>query len=189
MWHRRPSVDAQTGGRHWSARNRQADDQHHCGRVRLTKRAGGRALEVVRISTVLGSHFMITTEVTNTGRTPTQEIVAHLNMADVDGSVYVDPEDWSSNHSERLSLQPSESRTLSWDLQALNAGRLAVAPYGITVIGQEEPAISPLVSVGVASRSTLIAGGALAFVFPVPLRLGLTAAGVLFRIRRRWSGR
>jgi hypothetical protein len=45
------------------------------------------------------------------------------------------------------------------------------------------------VSVGVASRSTLIAGGALPFVFPVPLLLGLIAAGVLVRIRRRWSGR
>lgn len=37
-----PSVDAQTGGRHWSAKNRQADDQHHIGSVRLTKRDGGR---------------------------------------------------------------------------------------------------------------------------------------------------
>ena len=35
-------MDGQTGGRHWSAKNRQADDQHHCGRVRLTKRDGGR---------------------------------------------------------------------------------------------------------------------------------------------------
>src|SRR3954463_16648823 len=40
--HRRPSVDAQTGGRHWSAKNRQADDQHHIGSVRVTKRDGGR---------------------------------------------------------------------------------------------------------------------------------------------------
>jgi hypothetical protein len=132
---------------------------------------------------------MITTEVTNTGGTPIHEIVAHLNMADVDGSVYVDSEDWSSNHSERLSLQPSESRTVSCDLQALSAGRLAVAPYGITVIGPEEPAISLVGERRVASRSTLIAGGALPFVLPVPLLLGLIAAGVLFRIRCRGSGR
>jgi ABC transporter len=150
-------------------------------------------LEVVRISTVLGSIFMITTEVRNTGGTPTREIVARLNTANIDGSPYVDPEEWSSNHSERLSLQLSKSRTLSWDLQAINVGRIPgsvlVAQYGITVSDQEELAISPLVSVGVASRSTLTAAGALPFLLLVPLLLGLTAAGVLFRIRPRGSGR
>jgi ABC-type hemin transport system ATPase subunit len=112
-------------------------------------------LEVVRISTVLRNIFMITTELTNTGGTPTREILAFLNTAN----------------------------------KAINAGRIpayvVVAPYGITVTDQEELAISPLVSVGVASRSTLTAGGGLPFV----LVLGLTAAGVLFRIRPRGSGR
>jgi hypothetical protein len=48
---------------------------------------------------------------------------------------------------------------------------------------------SPLVNVDVASRSTLTAGGALPVVVIVPLLLGLAAAGVFFRARRRGSVR
>lgn len=81
----------------------------------------------------------------------------------------------------------SPNATAAVGLSKVDAGRVAVAPSGITVIGPDEPAINPLVSI--ASRSTLIAGGALPFVLPVPLLLGLIAAGVLFRICCRGSGR
>ena len=149
--------------------------------------------EPAQVKTLLGDRFMITTEITNTSTTPSGEILAHLNVASIEGSVYVDPEDWSPGRSKQLSLQPGESRKLSWEIQAVNAGHFAayvvVVPFGSKVAGNEALMISPLVNVDVASRSTLTAGGALPVVLMVPLLLGLAAAGLLFRARRRGSDR
>ena len=149
--------------------------------------------EPAQVDVLLGDRFTITTELTNTGTAPTGEILAHLNVAGIEGSVYVDPEDWSPSRSQQLSLQPRESRKLSWEIQAVNAGHFAayvvVVPFGSKVAGNESLMISPLVNVNVASRSTLTAGGALPVVVVVPVLLGLAAAGVFFRARRRGSDR
>ena len=149
--------------------------------------------EPAHVETVLGDRFMITTEITNTGAAPSGEILAHLNVASIEGGVYVDPEDWSPNRSQQLSLQPGESRKLAWEIQAVNAGHfaayVAVVPFGDKVAGNEPLMISPLVDVAVASKSTLTAGGALPVVVIVPLLLGLAAAGVFYRARRRGSDR
>ena len=76
------------------------------------------------------------------GTAPTGEILAHLNVASIEGSVYVDPEDWSSDRSQQLSLKPGESRKLSWEIQAVNSGLFAayvvVVPFGNTVNGNED---------------------------------------------------
>jgi hypothetical protein len=150
-------------------------------------------VEPVHLETVLGGRFMITTEITNTGAAPSGEILAHLNVASIEGSVYVDPEDWSPNRSQQLSLEPGERQKLSWEIQAVNAGHFAayvvVVPFGSNVAGNEALMISPLVDVDVASKSTLTAGGALPVVVMVPLLLGLAAAGVFFGARRRGSDR
>jgi len=144
------------------------------------------------VSTLLGGRFKITTEVKNTGSAPTGEILAHLNVASIEGSVYVDPEDWSSDRSQQLSLKPGESRKLTWAIQAVNAGLFAayvvVVPFGNTVNGNEHITTSPLVRVEVAQRTTLTAGGALPVVLAVPLLVGLAAAAVLVRVRRRRAG-
>jgi hypothetical protein len=149
--------------------------------------------EPAQVETVLGDRFMITTEITNTGRAPSGEILAHLNVASIEGSVYVDPEDWSPDRSQQLFLKPGESRKLTWEIQAVNAGQfaayVAVVPFGGEVAGKENLVISPLVALDVASKSTLTAGGALPVVVTVPLLLGLAAAGVYFRARRRGSDR
>jgi hypothetical protein len=155
--------------------------------------AGPLNLQVVAdppvVSTVLGGRFMITTEIKNTGTAPTGEILAHLNVASIEGSVYVDPEDWSPNRSQQLALEPGQSRKLSWEIQAVNSGRFAayvvVVPYGGSVNGSEELQISQLVKVDVAPRSTLTAGGALPVVIAVPLMIGLVTATALVRVRRR----
>jgi hypothetical protein len=141
------------------------------------------------VSTVLGGRFKITTEIKNTGSAATGEILAHLNVASIEGSVYVDPEDWSSDRSQQLSLKPGESRKLSWEIQAVNSGRfaayVAVVPFGGSVNGNEDLKISPLVKIDVAQRTTLTAGGALPVVLMVPLLIGLAGAAALFRVRRR----
>jgi hypothetical protein len=150
-------------------------------------------VEPAHLETVLGGRFMITTEITNTGAAPSGEILAHLNVASIEGSVYVDPEDWSPNRSQQLSLEPGERQKLSWEIQAVNAGHFAayvvVVPFGNKVAGNEPLMISSLVDVDVATKSTLTAGGALPVVVMVPLLLGLAAAGVFFRARRRGSDR
>lgn len=147
------------------------------------------AIEPNRVSTVLGGRLTVTTELTNTSTSDSGALLAHLNVASIEGSVYVDPEDWSSDRSQELSLQPGESRTLSWEIQAVNSGSFAayvvVLPYGKAVVGQEDLVVSPLVRLEVARRSTLTAGGALPVVLAIPLLLGLTAAGARLRARRR----
>jgi hypothetical protein len=141
-----------------------------------------------RVSTVLGDRFILKTEVVNTGSTPTGTVLAHLNVASVQGDVYVDPEDWSPARSQELSLQPGEGRTLSWDIQAVNSGTFAayvvVLPFGEAVAGTEELVVSPLVKLDVAPRLTVSVGIALPVVVLIPLVLGVVAAVTLIRARR-----
>lgn len=141
------------------------------------------------VSTVLGGRFTLKTEVTNTGSVPTGVLLAHLNVASVQGDIYVDPEDWSPARSQEFSLQPGDSRMLSWEIQAVNSGKFAayvvVLPFGEEVAGTEELVVSPLVKLDVAPRSTVSAGLALPVVVLIPLALGATAAVTLIRARRR----
>ena len=139
------------------------------------------------VATVLGGRFTITTQVANTGSAPTGDVLAHLNIASMQDEVYVDPEDWSSSRSQSLTLQPGESRTLSWDIQAVNAGRFAayvvVLPEGSEVSGAEGLVVSPLVKVDVEARSAMSESGVLPVVLAIPLLLGLSAAALLLRGR------
>ena len=140
------------------------------------------------VATVLGGRFTITTQVANTGSAPTGEVLAHLNIASMQDDVYVDPEDWSANRSQNLTLQPGESRTLSWDIQAVNAGRFAayvvVLPEGTQVSGAERLMVSPLVKIDVETRSARSEGGVLPVVLAIPLLLGLSAFALRLRGRR-----
>src|SRR5215212_4815275 len=140
------------------------------------------------VATVLGGRFTITTKVANTGSAPTGDVLAHLNIASMQDEVYVDPEDWSSSRSQNLTLQPGESRTLSWDIQAVNAGRFAayvvVLPEGAEVSGSENLVVSPLVKIDVETRAALSEGGVLPVVLAIPLLLGLSAAALRLRRRR-----
>ena len=96
---------------------------------------------------------------------PTGDVLAHLNVASMQEDVYVDPEDWSASRSQNLTLQPGESRTLSWDIQAVNAGRFAayvvVLPEGTEVSGAEGLVVSPLVKIDVETRSAMSESGVL----------------------------
>ncbi len=140
-----------------------------------------------RVATVLGGRFTINTQVANNGSAPTGDVLAHLNVASMQDDVYVDPEDWSSSRSQSLSLRPGESRTLSWDIQAVNAGQFAayvvVLPEGAEVSGAEGLVVSPLVKIDVEARSAQSERGVLPTVLLMPLVLGMSAVGL--RIRRR----
>ena len=141
------------------------------------------------VSTVLGGRFVLKTDVTNTGTAPTGAVLAHLNVASVQGDVYVDPEDWSPARSQEIWLRPGETRTLSWDIQAVNSGTFAayvvVLPFGEKVSGTEDLTVSPLVKLDVATRPTVNVGVALPLVIVIPLALGVIAALTLIRARSR----
>lgn len=101
--------------------------------------------------------------------------------------MYVDPEDWSASRSQSLTLQPGESRTLTWDIQAVNAGRFAayvvVLPEGAEVSGSENLVVSPLVKIDVETRAAMSERGVLPVVLAIPLLLGLSAVGLRIRAR------
>jgi hypothetical protein len=147
------------------------------------------SMKPTEVTTVLGEHFTLETEVTNTGAAPSGALLAHLNVASIEGSVYVDPEDWSADRSQELELQPGETRRLSWDVQAVNSGSFAayvvVMPFGNTTAAAESLVVSPLVKLEVAPRSTLNAGGTLPVVLLIPVLLGLLAVAARLRLRRR----
>ena len=147
------------------------------------------AMEPAQVTTVLGGRFILETEVTNTGSTATGTLLAHLNVASIDGSVYADPEDWAAHRSQEVELQPGEARRLSWQLQAVNSGRFAayvvVLPFGSTTAAAENLVVTPLATLSVAPRSTLNPRGALPVVLLVPVLLGLVTAAARLRVRRR----
>lgn len=146
--------------------------------------------ERAQVTTVLGGRFTLHTRVVNSGSQATDPSIAHLNVASLTSDVYVDPEDWSSHRTQRLpSLAGGASSTLSWNLQAVNAGSfdvyVVILPNGATSAGKGPLSASPPVHVATAARQTLNAGGSLPIVIAVPIVLGLLAGSVRYRIRRR----
>ena len=79
---------------------------------------------------------------------PPARLLAHLNVASIHGSVYVDPEDWAAHRSQEVELQPGEARRLSWEVQAVNSGSFAayvvVLPFGSTTAAAENLVVTPL---------------------------------------------
>ena len=146
-------------------------------------------MKPTQVATALGGRFTLETEVTNTGTAATGLLLAHLNIASISGSVYVDPEDWARDRSQEFELQPGETRRLSWQVQAVNSGSfggyVVVLPFDEAAAAAETLAVSPLAKIEVAPRSTLNAGGTLPVVIGVPALLGILAATARLRLRRR----
>jgi len=140
------------------------------------------------VSTVLGGRFTLQTTIVNSGGAQTDPILAHLNVASLTSDVYVDPEDWSADRSKEVApLRPGQSTSLSWDIQAVNAGSFDVyvvlLPNGPSTAGEGPLVVSPPVHLKVAGRRTLSPGGVMPVVIVVPVLLGLVAAAARFRLR------
>ena len=155
--------------------------------------AGPPAIDVAfsqtRVSVVVGQRLTLESSVTNKGASPTDPLVAHLNVASLDSRVYVDLEDWSADVTRELDpLAAGGSQSLTWELQAVNAGDfhvyLVVLPKTAEAAGNAGLAASPPVHVQVAGRRTLSAGGALPVIVAVPVLLGLVTVAVQIRARR-----
>ena len=79
------------------------------------------------IATKLGHKFVFHSTIRNDGAAPAGGLVAHLNVVDLSGHTYVDPEDWSSHRTRYLASIPAGgSITVSWPMNAVNSGTIGV---------------------------------------------------------------
>ena len=136
------------------------------------------------ISTKLGHKFVFHSTIRNDGVSAASGLVAHLNVVDLSGHTYVDPEDWSSHRTRYLAtIAPSGSTALAWPMNAVNSGTVgvyvAVLPRSGTPV---PPTTGPTVRVRIQDRKTLNSGGILPLALGLPALLGLLALGV--RVRR-----
>lgn len=147
------------------------------------------ALDRDRLSTVVGERFTVRSRFVNPGPASTDPSLAHLNVASLTSDVYVDPEDWSSSRSRPVaSLAAGTATSLTWELQAVNAGSFDVyvvlLPNGASSAGTGPLVVSRPMHVRVAERRALNAGGSLPVVFGVPVLLGLLVVAARYRVRR-----
>lgn len=153
--------------------------------VAVTAARPGLSLTVdrVAISTKLGRKFTFRTTIANPGPSVATGVIAHLNVLSLGPAVYVDPEDWSSRRTRYLvPIRPGGSTTISWKLQAVNAGGFAVYVVALSHDGSTLLAAGRPVRLTVLERRTLDAGGIVPLVIGVPALLALVWLGL--RLRR-----
>jgi hypothetical protein len=139
------------------------------------------------VSTSLGHKFSVRSRITNNGGSAASGLVAHLNVLSLRPDVYLDPEDWSSHRTRYLLAIPAGgSVTITWKMQAVNAGSIAVFVAVLPQSGEPRPpATSPTVHVSIARRKTLNSGGILPLALGIPALLA--ALSVSLSVRRRPS--
>lgn len=146
-------------------------------------------LDQTQASVGVGDRITVQARVVNSGTVRTDRIIAHLNVATLDQSVYVDLEDWTGSPTQELApLEPGAGTTATFEIQAVNVGRfdvyVVVAPSGASA-GQGPLVASTPELVQVAARRTVSPGGVLPVVITAPALLGLASAGLRLR-RWRW---
>lgn len=132
------------------------------------------------IQTKLGHKFSFQTTITNPGPTTASGYVAHLNVLSYDRGVYVDPEDWSADRTRYLPPIPAGgSATITWRMQAVNAGRFAVYVAVLPPSGSADPpSAGRAIALAVAERKTLNSGGILPLAVGMPALLGFVWLGL-----------
>ena len=142
------------------------------------------------VSTRIGHTFVFHSTIANHGSAPARGLVAHLNIVDLSGNVYVDPEDWSSHRTRYLKPIPAGgSTTLAWKLNAVNAGTIGVYVAVLPRSGAPvPPTTGPTVHVSIRERRTLNSGGILPLALGIPSLIGAAALGIRLG-RRRSEGR
>jgi hypothetical protein len=150
--------------------------------------AAGLSATVARtqISTELGRTFVVRSRISNHGTAGAGGVIVHLNVLSLRAGVYVDPEDWSTHRTRYLGrVARGGSTTISWRLKAVDSGTFGVyvavlRPNG----GARPPVTTQLVSVAVAGRKTLNAGGILWVALGVPAIIAACTAGLRLRRQR-----
>lgn len=144
-----------------------------------------------KIAVPLGAKFSFRTTITNRGATPARGLIAHLNVLDLTGHTYVDPEDWSTNRTKYLDPVPAGgSKTITFSGRAVNHGHLGLYVAVLDRQGSPRPpATAPTIRLDVSARRTLNAGGIVPVAAGVPALLALLTLGVSLTRRRRKDGR
>lgn len=154
--------------------------------------AGAHAADAVsvqvnktRIETKLGKKFVFTSTVVNRSSTAVSGLIAHLNILSLRNGPYVDPEDWSTSRTRYLATIPAGgSTTITWPMQAVNAGTFGVYVSVLPDSGVARPPTNgPTIRLAVASRRTLNSGGILPLALGIPAALGLVTLGIRFKRR------
>ncbi len=125
----------------------------------------------------LGQSLDFTSTVRNNLDTAQPRLVVHLNVLSLDDSVYVDPEDWSSNRTRYIAVAAGEAVGVRWVLKAVNGGSFVVYVAVLRGDGSGPIAVSQPLQVRVAERRTLNPGGVLPVVIAVPSALATLAIG------------
>jgi hypothetical protein len=135
------------------------------------------------VTTRLGNKFVFHSRIENRGATAATGLVAHLNVVDLSGRTYVDPEDWSSSRTRYLApIAPGGATTLTWRMNAVNAGSIGVYVAVLPRSGAPvPPTTGPTVRVNIEDRKTLNSGGILPLALGFPGALGLLTLGIRFR--------
>jgi hypothetical protein len=138
------------------------------------------------ITTKLGHKFTFHSRIENRGTTPARDLVAHLNVVDLTGHTYVDPEDWSSQRTRYLRPIPAGgSTTLTWPVNAVNAGTIGIYVAVLLRSGAPtRPTTSPTLRLHINERRTLNSGGVMPLALGLPAALGLLAFAVRASRRR-----
>lgn len=136
-----------------------------------------------RISTKLGHKFEFRSTITNRGGATASGLIAHLNVLSLRDGTYVDPEDWSSNRTRYLPTIPAGgSHTITWKMQAVNAGTFGVYVAVLPESGEARPpATGPTIHLAVAQRRAINSGGILPLALGIPAFVGLLTLGIRFR--------
>jgi hypothetical protein len=138
------------------------------------------------VVTKLGRKFVVHSRIENRGSAVAADLVAHLNVVDLSGHTYVDPEDWSSQRTRYLApIPPGGSTTLTWRLNAVNAGTIGIYIAVLPRSGAPvRPTTGPTVRVSIKERRSLNSAGILPLALGIPGFLGALALGVKLKRRR-----
>jgi len=140
-------------------------------------------------STLTGDVFTFTSEITNEGSEKTPELIANLAFVAVDGTTYVDPEDWSGERTLHVgSIDSRESVRQTWTVKTVLEGDVAAYVAVLLAPPDLSPssplAVSTAIQMHVKEDRKLNPGGVLPTVLAVPVMLAAAFAGLRV-VRRR----
>jgi hypothetical protein len=141
-------------------------------------------LDQQSIDATVGQAISVESSVANPDPAPTQRMIAHLNVASLDGR-YVDLEDWSSDVTRPVEpLQAGRRVSVDWEFQAVNNGSFAVYVTLVPATGHGKVVASAPLHITVVTTRTLNVGGVLPVVLGMPGLWALAAVATTIRYRR-----
>jgi hypothetical protein len=137
------------------------------------------------VSTRLGQSFSFHSTVTNRGPTAAAGLIAHLNVLSVRRGVYVDPEDWSSQRTRYLPMIPPGGKAVvTWRIKVVDSGSIGIYVAVLRAGAHDPPVTGPTLTMAIADRRSLDAGGILPLALGMPALLLLLLLGVRLARRR-----